>query len=49
MCCYFHVDRELGEDEPIPIGQPFKNTEILLLNEKNEIADQGEICIRGPV
>lgn len=47
MCCYFHVDRELGEDEPIPIGQPFKNTEILLLNEKNEIADQGEICIRG--
>ena len=47
MCCYFHVDRELAEDEPIPIGRPFKNTEILLLNENNELSDEGEICIRG--
>ena len=34
----------------IPIGQPFKNTEILLLNEENKRAregEAGEICIRG--
>lgn len=47
MCCYYHVERELSDHEPIPIGRPFRNTEILLLNEENMLADQGEICIRG--
>lgn len=47
MCCYYHVERELGDDEPIPIGRPFRNTEILLLDEKNQPANRGEICIRG--
>ncbi|MFR5602047.1 MAG: AMP-binding protein [Lachnospiraceae bacterium] len=47
MSCYFHVDREFGLDEVMPIGRPFKNTEILLLDEENRRADQGEICIRG--
>lgn len=50
MCCFYHVDRDFEEGEPIPIGGPFKNTEILLLNEKNELAadgESGEICIRG--
>lgn len=50
MCCYYKVEREFEPDEVIPIGRPFKNTEILLLNEKNERADEGEtgeICIRG--
>ncbi len=50
MCCYYKVEREFGMDEAIPVGRPFKNTEILLLNEKNERAEEGEageICIRG--
>lgn len=47
MCCYYHLERELRDDEPIPIGRPFRNTEILLLNDKNEQAQEGEICIRG--
>ncbi|MBQ7677921.1 MAG: amino acid adenylation domain-containing protein [Lachnospiraceae bacterium] len=50
MCCFYKVDREFAPDEVIPIGRPFKNTEILLLNEKNERAadgEPGEICIRG--
>lgn len=50
MCCYFKVNREFAADEVIPIGRPFKNTEIILLNEKNERAGEGEvgeICIRG--
>ena len=50
MCCYYRVDRPLEEGEVIPIGRPFRNTEILLLNEKNELAadgEEGEICIRG--
>ena len=50
MCCFYHVERELSDDEPIPVGRPFPNTEILLLNEKDEPAGEGEpgeICIRG--
>lgn len=47
MCCYYHVTRQLSEDEPIPIGQPFPNTEILLLDGENRRAQEGEICIRG--
>ena len=50
MCCFYKVNRDFGPDEVIPIGRPFKNTEIILLNEKNERAlegEVGEICIRG--
>lgn len=50
MCCFYRVERDFADDEVIPIGRPFPNTEILLLNEKNEIAkdgEAGEICIRG--
>ena len=50
MSCYFEVDRDLSAENVIPIGKPFKNTEILLLNDSNELAkkdEPGEICIRG--
>ncbi len=50
MCCYYKVNREFEPGDVIPIGRPFKNTEIILLNEKNERAaadEVGEICIRG--
>jgi non-ribosomal peptide synthetase component F len=39
MSCYYEVNRDFSDDEKIPIGKPFRNTEILLLD--------GEICIRG--
>jgi amino acid adenylation domain-containing protein len=50
MCCYYKVDRDFALDEVMPVGRPFHNTEILLLNEKNERAKEGEvgeICVRG--
>ncbi|MBP3352767.1 MAG: AMP-binding protein [Lachnospiraceae bacterium] len=50
MCCYYKVNREFAVDEVIPIGRPFKNTEILLLTEEGKQAsygEVGEICIRG--
>ena len=48
MSCYYVVDREFKEDEVIPIGRPFPNTGILLLNEDGKEVTQGEkgeICI----
>lgn len=50
MSCYYEVDRDFEPDEVIPIGRPFKNTEIILLNEENKqvkAGEVGEICIRG--
>ena len=40
----------IAEDEPLPIGIPCRNTDILLLNDQNEICqddEEGEICVRG--
>ncbi|MCD7883073.1 MAG: amino acid adenylation domain-containing protein [Lachnospiraceae bacterium] len=50
MSCYYEADREFEEGEVIPIGRPFPNTGILLLDEKNQRpaeGEPGEICIRG--
>lgn len=50
VCCYYRVNREFATGEILPIGRPFKNTEILLLNDGDERAadgEEGEICIRG--
>ena len=50
MSCFYHVDREFGLDEVIPIGRPFPNTGILLLTDDNREAapgQVGEICIKG--
>jgi len=49
-CTYFIVDRDLKDDEPIPIGFPCKNSDILILNEQNQLAkidEEGELCVRG--
>lgn len=50
MSCYWKADRQLAAEEPIPVGRPFDNTAVLLLNEDNRRAacgEIGEICIRG--
>ena len=50
ICCYYEVDREFGLDETMPVGRPFKNTDIILLDENNKVpaqGEQGEICVRG--
>lgn len=50
MSCYYEVDQAFDLDDAIPIGQPFPNTEILLLDESGRLVQPGqtgEICIRG--
>lgn len=50
-CVYYTVERDIADDEPIPIGKPFRNTGILILDEDNhnitEANKEGELCIRG--
>jgi amino acid adenylation domain-containing protein len=49
-CTYFIVDRDLADDEKLPVGFPCRNTEILILNDQNQLAkvdEPGEICVRG--
>ena len=49
-CTYYIVDREFADDEPLPIGKAMKNTDILVLNDKNEQVtgdEVGELCVRG--
>jgi len=49
-CTYFIVNREFADDEKLPVGFPMRNTEILILNDQNQLAkvdEPGEICVRG--
>jgi len=49
-CIYYIIDREFRDDEPLPIGIPCRNSDILIINEQNnlvEIGEIGEICVRG--
>ena len=50
VCCYYVVDREFADSDPLPIGKACENTRIHLLNESNEeakVGEQGEICVVG--
>ena len=49
MSCYWPA-RDLAPDETIPVGRPFRNTDLFLLTEDNKRAaegEEGEICLRG--
>lgn len=49
-CTYYIVDREFSDDEPLPIGIPMSNTDILVLNDEDKpVTDDevGELCVRG--
>jgi len=50
VCSYYVVNKAFTDDEILPIGIPFRNTEILILNEQNKQVsgdEIGEICVRG--
>lgn len=50
-CTYFIVNRDIPDNEPLPIGYPCRNTDILILDENNALVTQanveGELCVRG--
>lgn len=49
-CTYYIVKRNFDDDEPLPIGFPCRNTDILILQNRKDLCSQGEvgeICVRG--
>lgn len=50
VCTYYIVDRKFEDDESLPIGVPCENTEIIVLNDENQLVQEGEIgelCVKG--
>ena len=49
-CTYYVVDRPFADDDTLPIGIPFRNTDILLLDGDTPVTEAGkvgELCVRG--
>ena len=50
-CTYHIVDKELKYEKQIPMGVPFDNEEVFLLDENNSLIEKpdvvGEICVKG--
>ncbi|MCR5590217.1 MAG: amino acid adenylation domain-containing protein [Lachnospiraceae bacterium] len=51
VCTYHIVDRDYSDDETIPIGKAFRNTEVFLLDDEDRLISRsgtvGEICVKG--
>jgi amino acid adenylation domain-containing protein len=50
MSAYFKIESDYETGDTIPIGKPFRNTEIILLTDDGKtpaVGETGEICIRG--
>ncbi len=50
MSTYWPCNRALAEEEAIPVGNPFQNTDLFLVNEEGTLAnagETGEIYLRG--
>ena len=49
-CLYYVIDREFDNTEKLPLGQAFRNEEVLYLNEQDQpirVGEIGEICVLG--
>lgn len=49
-CTYYEVKERPVESEALPIGIPYRNTDVLILNDKDEkcgVEEEGELCVRG--
>lgn len=49
-CTYFEVKERPQENEPLPIGISYRNTDVLILNDSDQLCgdnEEGELCVRG--
>lgn len=50
VCCYYKVDREFDDADPLPIGKACENMRVLILTEDQReaaVGEQGELCVIG--
>lgn len=50
-CTYYIIDREIADEEPLPIGYACRNTDVLILDADDQLITEagkdGELCVRG--
>ncbi len=50
-CTYYIVDKEIPDEEPLPIGYACRNTDIIILDADDKAVKEpnveGELCVRG--
>ena len=50
-CTYYIINKEIPDEEPLPIGYPCRNTDILILDDEDHVVSEpgveGELCVRG--
>ena len=50
-CTYYIINKEIPDEEPLPIGYPCHNTDILVLDDEDHLVKdvnvEGELCVRG--
>ena len=50
-CTYYIINKEIPDEEPLPIGYPCRNTDILVLDDEDRLVEdvnvEGELCVRG--
>lgn len=49
-CLFYEIKEKLDDNSPIPIGKPFRNTSVIVLDDNNKLVkdgEEGELCIRG--
>ena len=50
-CTYFIVDKEIPDEQPLPIGYACRNTDIIILDADDKAVKEpnveGELCVRG--
>lgn len=51
-CTYYVVNEKVDESTVLPIGKPYRNYNVFLLNEDGTATrqgEEGEICVSGPI
>lgn len=50
-CTYYIIDKDIPDEQPLPIGYPCRNTDIIILDDNNQAVREanveGELCVRG--
>lgn len=50
IATYYEVNRPFSDDEPLPIGYPCRNCDVMILSDRKSLVERGEkgeLCVRG--